>query len=250
MEGIKQAIEYIAKLAVQAEKPEVLEINGKTYCTKDLDRYEKQDKAQPIQATTLSSLVDYITSCAEEFRSSMIIHVVSPTKVLLYSGLLEERDRETLFEVNAQLPSFMFGHEYEQEPFLVAMQACFEKNDDTDREAVTMLASNIVNTKSAEYSDDGTTQQAVIKSGITTKASALVPNPVTLIPYRTFLEVDQVASEFVFRISEGRNGAPIFKLVEADGGAWKAEAMDMVRMYLIDNLDAELREHLGITIIA
>ena len=105
------------------------------------------------------------------------------------------------------------------------MQSCFKESD--DREAVTILASNIVNTQEATYSDNGTTQQAVMKTGITTKDNVLVPNPVNLIPYRTFLEVEQPASDFVFRIGEGRGGAPVFKLVAADGGLWKSQAVEI-----------------------
>lgn len=88
MEGIKEAIAYITGLAVKAEKPETIEINGRTYCTKDLRRYDAADKAEPIKATTLTSLVDYIKESREELRDRMIIQVVSATKVLLYSGLL------------------------------------------------------------------------------------------------------------------------------------------------------------------
>lgn len=182
-----EAIAYITGLAVKAEKPETIEINGRTYCTKDLRRYDAADKAEPIKATTLTSLVDYIKESREELRDRMIIQVVSATKVLLYSGLLAERDRETLFEVNALLPQFEYGHEYDQESFLVAMQSCFQKTD--DREAVTIMASNIVNTQQGTFSDDGVSQQAIIKTGVTTKDAAFVPNPVSLIPYRTFLEV-------------------------------------------------------------
>lgn len=247
MEGIKQAIEYIAGLAVRAEKPETIEINGRTYCTKDLRRYDKADKAEPIKATTLTSLVDYIKESREELRDRMIIQVVSATNVLLYSGLLPERDRETLFEVNALLPHFEYGREYDQESFLVSMQSCFKESD--DREAVTILASNIVNTQEATYSDNGTTQQAVMKTGITTKDNVLVPNPVHLIPYRTFLEVEQPASDFVFRVSEGRGGAPVFKLVTADGGLWKSQAVENVKRYLVEALK-EIPDRGKITIIA
>lgn len=109
MEGIKEAIAFITDLAVKAEKPETIEINGRTYCTKSLKRYDEADKAEPIRATTLTSLVDYIKESREELRDRMIIQVVSATKVLLYSGLLPERDRETLFEVNALLPRFEYG---------------------------------------------------------------------------------------------------------------------------------------------
>lgn len=247
MEGIKQAIEFITNLAVKAETPKTIEINGRTYCTKELRRYDKADKADPIRATTLTSLVDYIKESRHELRERMIIQVVSATEVQLYSGLLPERDRETLFEVNALLPCFEYGREYEQEAFLVSMQSCFAPSD--DREAVTILASNIVNTQQATYSDDGISQQAVIKTGITTKENALVPNPVKLIPYRTFLEVEQPASEFVFRISEGRGGAPTFKLVAADGGLWKSQAVDNVKRYLVAAL-ADIPDREQITIIA
>lgn len=106
MEGIKEAIAYITGLAVKAEDPKTVNINGKTYCTKDLVRYDAPEKAAPISATTLTSLVDYIKENREELRDRMIIQVVNETKVLLYSGLLAERDRETLFEVNALLLYF------------------------------------------------------------------------------------------------------------------------------------------------
>lgn len=247
MEGIKEAIAYITGLAVMAEKPETIEINGRTYCTKDLRRYDAADKAQPIEATTLTSLVDYIKESREELRDRMIIQVISATEVQLYSGLLPERDRETLFRVNALLPRFNYGSEYEQESFLVSLQSCFAPSD--DREAVAVMASNIVNTKAAEYSDDGTTQQATIRTGIVSKGDALVPNPVTLIPYRTFLEVEQPASDFIFRISEGRGGEPVFKLVAADGGLWKAQAVQNVKAYLVEQL-ADIPDREKITIIA
>lgn len=247
MEGIKEAIKYIAELAVKAEEPEVIEINGKTYCTKSLSRYDKEPTAEPIRATTLTSLVDYIKESREELRERMIIQVISPTEVQLYSGLLPERNRELLFEVNALLPRFDYGSEYEQEAFLVSMQSCFMPSD--EREVVTFTASNIVNTQQATYSDDGVTQQAVVKTGITTKENANVPNPVKLIPYRTFLEVEQPASEFVFRISEGRGGAPTFKLVAADGGLWKSQAVENVKNYLVEAL-ADIPNREQLTIIA
>ncbi len=247
MQDIKEAIQFITQLAVEAEQPQTIEINNKTYCTKILRRYDAEDKAQPIKATTLNSLIDYIRGSREELRDKMIIQVVDPTTVLLYSGLLKERDREILFQVNALLPEFSYGVEYDQEKFLISMQSCFAPND--DREAVTIMASNIVNTQSANYSDDGITQQAVIKTGITTKENALVPNPVYLIPYRTFLEVEQPGSNFIFRIGEGQGGAPTFKLVSADGGLWKALAVANVKEYLIDQLQ-DIPDREKITVIA
>lgn len=70
-----------------------------------------------------------------------------------------------------------------------------------------------------------------------------------LIPYRTFLEVEQPASEFVFRIGEGRGGAPVFKLVAADGGLWKSQAVENVKRYLVEQL-ADIPDRERLTIIA
>lgn len=247
MEGIKEAIAYIAKLAVEAEKPEPVFINGRTYCTKDLTRYDEPDKAQPLRATTLTALVDYIENNKEELRNRMIIQVKSPTDVSLYSGLLKERDRECLFEVRALPPVFEYDRGYDQERFLVALQSCFAPSE--DRELVARFSGNIVNTQEANYSDDGVSQQAVMKTGITTKENVLVPNPVTLIPYRTFLEVEQPSSEFIFRVGEDKSGTPNFKLVEADGGRWKSRAMANVKTYL-DTALKDFPERKRITIIA
>lgn len=117
-------------------------------------------------------------------------------------------------------------------------------------EALMQVAENIQNPNTeATFSDDGISQQVVMKTGVTKKENAIIPNPVRLIPYRTFLEVEQPESEFVFRITEGRGGAPAFKLVSADGGRWEAVAVDNVKSYLMDAL-AEIPNREQITIIA
>lgn len=237
---IKNALAYIRELAVKAEEPKAVLIAGHTYGPGGLTRYDVGPRAEPIQATTLSALVEYIARRQEELRDHMIVHIKSPEKVELYSGLLEERDRETLLVVKTLRPDFDFGAAYGQEAFLIAMQACFMHTP--DREAVTALASNIVNAQQAEYSDDGVTQHAIIKTGVTTKNRALVPNPVTLRPYRTFLEVEQPVSEFVFRIGTSGGGDPTFKLIEADGGHWKTAAMRNIYEHLNQTLREKLNE--------
>lgn len=57
------------------------------------------------------------------------------------------------------------------------------------------------------------------------------------------------ASDFVFRVSEGRGGAPVFKLVAADGGVWKSQAVANVKAYLTEALK-DIPDRDKITIIA
>ncbi|MDR2054492.1 MAG: hypothetical protein LBQ10_01270 [Desulfovibrio sp.] len=47
-------------------------------------------------------------------------------------------------------------------------------------------------------------------------------------PYRTFNEVEQPVSPFVFRAQEG----PRFALIEADNGAWESVAMKSIKEFM------------------
>ena len=232
MENLKEALQYIARLGVDAEKTEVLNINGKTYANKSLTRYDKMPKADRIKASTLTSMVDYIYQCNKEFPGSMIIHIVSPTRVFLMSALDKEREREVLFEVNAETSEFHFDEWYDQERMMIELQANFQMNDDLG--VVLKAVSNIEKKNGQEYSDDGVSQVATMKTGIAMKGDVIVPNPVELIPYRTFQEVEQPASKFVFRI--GDKEVPAFKIVESEGGIWKNEAISNIKGFIKESL--------------
>ena len=233
---LKEAMQYIAGLKEESMDPKVLEINGKTYCNKDLKRYDQEPMADQIEATTLSAMVHYIKSCSKELRETMIVHVDSPTCVRLYSGLTKERKREYIFKSSAIVPKFNFDSWYDQERFIIELQADFEVTPDL--EAILKVAGNVEANTTAKYGDDGVSQKTTIKQGIASKADVLVPNPVTLIPYRTFLEVVQPASEFVFRIRDD-HGEPVFKIVEAEGGLWRNEAMTRIKEYLQNMLKCD-----------
>lgn len=68
----------------------------------------------------------------------------------------------------------------------------------------------------------------------------VLPNPVELAPFRTFIEVNQVVSPFIFRArtaKEDRSDSSKvtdieFALFEADGGAWEIEAKQRIKEYL------------------
>lgn len=165
---------------------------------------------------------------------SMIIHIVNPTKVRLMSSLDQERRREVLFTTNAETSEFSFDHWYDQERFMIGIQANFQPN--ADLEAVMKLAGNIEKKNRQTFSDDGRTQVATMTVGVASKADVIVPNPVELIPYRTFVEVQQPASKFVFRINDGGN-EPVFKLIEAEGGLWKNEAIANIKQYFSEALE-------------
>lgn len=243
---IKEALQFITGLKEASMTPQVVEIDGKTYCNKDLIRYDSSPMAEPIQASTLTALSEYIWARNDEMKESMILQIVSPTKVKFYSGLDKERKREELFVATANVPAYRFDEWYDQERFLIEMQADFEMKGDLS--TLLKVAGNVEAKTTANYGDDGVSQKTTIKQGIATKTDVIVPNPVTLFPYRTFLEVEQPQSQFVFRIKDNE-GEPRFKLVEAEGGIWRNQAMQNIRDYLEEVL-AECPVRNRITIIA
>lgn len=246
MEGLKEALQYITSLKAESMEPKVLEINGETYCNKDLKRYRHFPMASSIKVNTLTALVDYIKGKPEELRESMILNVVSPTEVSLISGLIGERDREVLMFASAIVNEFQFDHYYDQERFLIELQANFLDTEDLQK--LKMVSGNIQAGTTANYDDDGVSQKTTINTGIANKTDVIVPNPVTLCPYRTFGEVMQPKSDYVFRIKDTDHG-PAFKLVEADGGLWKKTAMTAIKEYLEYELSDELEKY-HITVIA
>lgn len=225
---IKEALQYIVSLSA----PTVQEIKGQTYSDKNLHRVSYVPMAESINLSTLESLVDYIRSGVDAMPH-MFIHIVSPTRVEMFSGLNKDRDREPIAVVNANIPAFNFGQFLDHETFCIALQSKFQ--DTEDRKLLLKFSGTVETGTVAEYGDDGVTQKATVRTGIASKGDAIVPNPVTLTAYRTFLEVEQVPVQYIFRMRDGRGVE--CALFEADGGAWKMEAMSRIKNYLEDSLD-------------
>ncbi len=230
---IEKALKYLIGLGA-ANIREIRLPDGvvQTYSDKPLYRLSEYiPMAERIDMSTLSSLVDYIKSHVDKMADKMIVHVTNPDEVILFSQLDKERNREYLVKVKAQIPSFRYQDFIAHESFCINVQSKFLDDPDTDKELILKFAGTVEHGSVAEYGDDGVTQKATVRQGIASKTDAIVPNPVKLRPYRTFIEVEQPASEFIFRMKDSSNGITC-ALFEADGGAWKNAAMRNVREYL------------------
>lgn len=234
MENMKETIDRLIDVGAQLEKPEQIEICGKTYCTKKLTRYDGPEYAKPLTGSTLTGLLDYAELIMPHERGSemFFVQIESETSVRILSMLDREAQRETLYQAEAITADFDFGRWYRQDEFVIALQANFLPSDDLA--AVKTVSGNVKAETVATYGDDGTQQRATIKQGVATAVDVEVPNPVELTPYRTFAEVKQPSSSFVFRIqaNEQKDSRPEFKLVAADGDHWKLDAIESIREYL------------------
>lgn len=234
---IKEAIQYIVGLG----NNEVRYENGQTFSTNKLHLIEEPIAAK-ISVHSLSGLVEYLTSKFDG-ENPLMVHVESPTEVTVFSQLNGDRNREYLIKATAMLPSFTFENWYDPETFIIKLQSAFVKND--DRDVVLKVVGNIKEEDVKTYGDDGISQSVTAKVGVATVGQVEVPNPVALAPFRTFVEVEQPVSDFIFRMKNG----PRSSLFEADGGAWKLEAMQNIKSYLAAALTKEIEDG-KITIIA
>jgi hypothetical protein len=135
---------------------------------------------------------------------------------------------------------FSFGHWQVLEDFIIGLQVHFVHTD--ARAAVLKLLGNVKDEAVQTSQDDGVTQTVQAKRGAVLADNVPVPNPVVLAPFRTFREVEQPSSAFILRL---KTGGPSAALFEADGGAWRLEAVRRVSTWLQEQLAGT-----GVAIIA
>lgn len=235
---LKEALQYLVGLA----GPKTVEVEGFTYSDSRLQLIS-EPKAAPLQVTTLSAIVEYLQSGFDQGfgnfeQSEVVVHVASPTKVNVVSVLFEDGEREIYMTATPVPVTFQYGQYYNVENFIIALQSCFENAE--DRAKILKLVGNLKDEQVRTVGDDGVTQQVTAKTGIAAVENVIVPNPVSLQPYRTFIEVEQPVSNFVFRIRKGNQG-PECALFEADGGYWRINAMTEIQSHLVEELGEDFK---------
>lgn len=228
---IRDAIKYVVELGNRKE----VEINGHMYSNNNLDLI-RTPKVSTVHVNTLTGLVEYIKSGFDVLEDrKFMLHVESPTEVCLVSTVGgNDNGRDILISASPLLPHINFDRYIKTEDFNVMLQSCFVKNE--DRGLLLKFSGNVQENTSRKTQDDGITQVVEMKTGVTNIQNVAVPNPVTLAPYRTFTEIEQVESDFIFRVKEG----PQCAIFEADGGAWRNETMKRIKEYLRAELGDEI----------
>lgn len=235
MNGLKEGMEYL----VEESKPVFKEYEGRLFANKQMyPVHDKQPLAKPLRMSTLTSFMDYIKSQSDTMAPNMIIHIQNPTKVVLLSSLNGDREREMIAEAVPDVPDFEFGRYYGTETFTIKVMAGFYDvvdNPFTDKEKILKFVGTGQSGTVKSYGDDGVSQSVTIQKTTTSKAEDIVPNPVQLCPYRTFREIDQPCSSFIFRMQD-RGDELTAALFDADGGAWQSIAVMDIKKYLVEQM--------------
>lgn len=198
-------------------------------------------KLEPVQAptvsifpvTTLSGLLALADSGLERFDAALaLLHIVNFQSVRLVSKESDQWARRIIYAKAEPetITAFSFGSFMDHEAFVIGLQSRFE--DTPDRDYLLKLASSLTTERVSTSQDDGISQTLGQKAGVALVSSITAKSRVSLAPFRTFPEIAQPISEFVFRAKQQGDGTPQLALFEADGGAWKVEAMKTIAAYL------------------
>lgn len=229
---IKEAINRILELA----KVEVVDAKPGQLVSSKLTQV--QYPTPPVLGlNTLSGIVDYVKADLELGNSGCFIHVEEFDSVSLYLPRIQDtQQRLKVLEASAEhcMNKFKFGSRIGVEEFIIALQANFVQDETTMK--LLHIVSRMKAEKITQADDDGISQQVMAKSGVVMTQQVKIPNPVVLRPYRTFSEIEQPESSYVFRVHQAGSELPSISLTSTENSAWKVEAIQKIAKYFRDNL--------------
>ncbi len=231
---LEKALKYIVGL----NKANEIHFNGGTFVDKQMTQL-KTPAFPTLKVNTLESIVAYLKKIKDERMDEgfppTIVHIVDETTVELKNvAAPEEGRRDCMVRAVAEVPKFLYGEFHDAETFNIVLQSKFMDTD--DKGTILQVVGNLKEDAVRTMTDDGVSQVTAVRTGVATVADVKVPNPVVLKPFRTFIEVEQPESKFIFRMREGGKCA----IFEADGGAWKLEAKRNILNFLKENLQEEI----------
>lgn len=248
--GATELVKYLTDngMAIQSAKTEaanaIVEIDGfkyywdrNNYCYRQFKNPLPDDEPFPNQLGffTLDGLIDYVENNVEriipETGAKLILQVVDHKNVRLLSHPdKHSKERHIIVSCEAHVPQIVFERYMDVERFNTMLLSTFI--DTAPRGEVFKVVKSMTKEQKLNTSDDGVSQVITVKQGVSLASNIQFQNPVPLMPMRTFAEVKQPESNFTLRV----NGDSEVALFEADGGAWKNEAVASIRDYLRSKL--------------
>lgn len=232
---IKEAILQLLDLFDGARKVNHIVIHGREYVDKDITRVDEFiPKRREVVVKSLLSLISNLKQ-QEIDKDNVVLPlriIVSEKRVVVLSSLDVNKERETLYIAEAQVPEIKFDRFISVEEMIIQLQTCFEES--INKSQLIALISKLSNDTSISLDDDGVTQKMTVTQGI--KTTVQLPPLVKLTPIRTFYEVKQPEQLFLLRID--KNG--LVALFDAAGGRWKHDCQVIVTDYLVNEFSEEI----------
>jgi len=234
-----EAVREIRDLAQMDAEGSITNIGGEAYSTRQLHHVPKYFPTPgTLMTSTLTGLVDLLDQAVDSIENAAecyFLHVVNCQRVEVVSPLTGPDDIYRHVIYAATFPSFdgfPFGQWLGSEEFIIKIRSLFAKTDSLAQ--LLQYVGKLSVDESITTEDDGISQRAVLKSGISgaIPTAATAPVFVRMAPYRTFREIEQPESEFLFRMRKSRENQVQCALFESDGGQWQLDAIQTIAEWL------------------
>lgn len=225
---IREAMLWIERKVLEAQKKDEIKIGNDTYTEKDLTLVLPHvSKCKTLSVNNLSMLITNVKNeLKDEIHDLPLILNVEETKVICLTSYDVNKDRQTPFVANAEVPRIEFNQFMPVEQMIIQLQTCFKDNENKSK--LIALISKLSKDTKVEVEDDGISQKVSAQEGVAIKGEVTLPPLVKLIPQRTFYEVEQPEQLFLLRVDNNCRVA----LYDADGGAWAYQCQQSIIEYL------------------
>jgi len=196
---------------------------------KDYERYRQPGK---LVVSSLDAMITFITENKDGLKEEdLYIQILDCINVVVYlKAGGPENDRTPVVLANGKISNeFSFGQWMGQDEFIIGLSTLFA--DTQELQFFIAGCSNMRIESTDRETDDGNTTKTVSRRGVVNDADNTPDSVVTLNPFRTFRNLGQPGSAFVFRY-KAEGDRVQFKLIPADGGSWKYAAVKMIEGYL------------------
>lgn len=230
-------LKEFAQYLVSLKENKTYEIHGETYSDHDLVRIEPhKDRPSSITVSGLDSIVALINREADKFKAEfpIFVQVVSEKEVSVFTSYDEQMKRNYLYRAVCDVRAVSEGYR-STEGAIIELRSKFVPNEGTEYLLDLLSRINIENGVTTQ--DNGVSQAVEARTGISLKKMENIKPRVKLIPYRTFLEVEQPESEFLLRVDKDGD----IGFFEADGGMWKLTAKNRIAKYFEAGLASEIK---------
>lgn len=231
---LKELAEKIEDLVNAQVEPEIVKINDIDYM-KTYRGYEKLSKpsVETITTNSLSGLVEMVKTVIinNDLKKTipLIVNVdVNNIKVTTSHDVAGKYD--LIIEGNPLLPILSLGHSQSVEELIIKLSTAFIETNNTTKFIESI--SNLRIVEEVEFDDNGIGQTVTAKKGAQVNQKYTVTPIVKLKPIRSYAEIEQVESKFLFRVNQTGS----VTLHEADGGQWRYEVQKRIAEYLNNNL--------------
>ena len=228
----REAIEKIIELTNKSNT--LIEMDGVKFSYSDLKPVSDGRTVETITIHTLKGFTDFVK---HEKKEGVVI--VKDYDSVVFASPIEKNMKRNIFvrcELIKPEREFRFGNFYDSEEFIIKLKSLFSETE--SQRKLLSFASKLCIDNSIDIEDDGVSQKATVKKGMSgaLKEQQQAPSIVSLSPFRTFLEIEQPKSDFLFRMKAYEDRVPTCALFEADGGRWKLDTILSIHNYIKSQL--------------